>query len=110
MVLKLLFENKDLKNALKIVWVLSGFFCLIIMLTIFFIPENLVFKNIPTCEYKILNKECFFCGMTRAFYSFREFNIIKAYGLNKLSPILFSSMITNILIITINFKNNFKNL
>ena len=110
MALKQLFENKDLKNAFKIIWILSAFISILILFTVLFIQSNFVFENIPTCEYKLSNKECFLCGTTRAFYEIREFNVRKAYELNKFSPILFSAMVTNILIITINFKNNFKNL
>lgn len=64
----------------------------------------------PTCEYKLLGKECFLCGTTRAFYQIKELNIQKAYDLNKFSIVLFSAMIINVLIIVINFKNNFKTL
>ena len=110
MVLKQLSENKDLKKALKIIWLLSGFISIVILFTVLFVHPNFVFQNISTCEYKLLNKECFLCGTTRAFYKIKEFNIRKAYELNKFSPVLFSMMITNILIITINYKNNFKNL
>ena len=110
MVLKQLSENKDLKKALKIIWLLSGFISIVILFTVLFVHPNFVFQNISTCEYKLLNKECFLCGTTRAFYKIKEFNIRKAYELNKFSPVLFSMMIKNILIITINYKNNFKNL
>ena len=110
MALKQLLENKDLITALKIIWILSGFISALILLTVLFVRPNFVFENIPTCDYKLSNKECFLCGTTRAFFKMKEFDIQKAYELNKFSPILFSTMITNILIITIKFKNNFKNL
>ena len=110
MVLKQLLENKDLTNALKIIWILSGFISALILFTVLFVQPNFVFENIPTCDYKLSNKECFLCGTTRAFLKMKEFEIQKAYELNKFSPILFSAIVTNILIIAINFKNNFKNL
>ncbi|GEM_PF-1892182 len=110
MTLKLLSENIELKNALKIIWILSGFISLIIIFTVLFIQPNFIFDKISTCEYKLYGKECFLCGTTRAFYSIKELNIQKAYELNKFSPFLFIAMVSNILIITINFKNNFKNL
>ncbi|MCA4781306.1 DUF2752 domain-containing protein [Empedobacter stercoris] len=104
MVSKLLSKNKDLKNALKIIWVLSGLISILLVFTLLFIPSTLMFEKIPTCEYKLLNKECFLCGTTRAFYQIKEFNFLKAYELNKFSPFLFLALLINILIITTNFK------
>lgn len=108
--LKWLSKNKDLKTAFKIIWILSGFVSLLIICTILCTQPDFVFKNMPTCEYKLLGKECFLCGTTRAFYQIKELNIQKAYDLNKFSIVLFSAMIINVLIIVINFKNNFKTL
>lgn len=104
MVIELLNKNRDLKNALKIIWILSGLISIILVFTILFFPSELMFKKIPTCEYKLLNKECFLCGTTRAFYEIKEFNFQKAYELNKLSPFLFLAILLNILILTTNLK------
>lgn len=103
-------QNKELANALRIIWLISGIVSLIIILVTFFVPSDFVLKNMPTCDYSALNKTCFLCGTTRAFLEIKELNFAQAYKLNKLSLFLFFLMIINILLIITNLKNTIKKL
>lgn len=89
-------KNQELKKALKIIWIISALFFLIILFIIFFVPEEIFLSKIPICENKNNNLECFFCGSTRAFFEIKKMNFANAYALNKGSIPLF-------LILTINF-------
>lgn len=108
MILKSINNNLELKNAIKIVWYLTGLFSFIIILIVIIIPSKSIFESIPTCRSIQFGTECFLCGTTRAFYKIKELEIMKAYELNKLSPFLFLAMLINIVIIIFNIKHNYK--
>ena len=99
----LLFKNKELINALKIIWILSGITTILVVLAIMIVPTHWILESIPICEYKALNKKCFMCGSTRAFIEILKFNFLEAYRLNKISIYLFFLLLINTL--TLIFKN-----
>lgn len=101
-------KNKEWKDALLIIWFISGIVSVIILGITFIIPESFILTNMPICSYKKVGKECIFCGMTRAFLEIKNLNFINAISLNKLSVLVFLLMILNILIIIINLKNKLK--
>lgn len=101
-------ENIELRNAVKILWVFSAVLSVAIFLVFFLIEPNLVFQNMPSCEYKLQNTTCFLCVTTRAFYKIKEFDFESAYKLNRLSIFACSIMLINISVVTIYFIKNLK--
>lgn len=64
---------------------------ILIPIVIFIIPVDVIENGESVCIYKrLLHKECWGCGTTRAFFNIIHFNLKKAYEFNKLSPITFS--------------------
>ena len=94
-------DNKELKKALKIIWILTVSLSFFIIIISPFASPNFITSNIPICESKKVGKECFLCGSTRAFLTIGKLEFKKAYELNKLSVFLFTTLLTNILIFII---------
>ena len=88
-------KNQELKNAIQIVWQISGVLSILILLVVFFVDENLILSKMPTCEYQKIGKECFLCGSTRAFIEIKNMNFDKAWSLNKLSFLIFGALAIN---------------
>ncbi|TDX86348.1 DUF2752 domain-containing protein [Epilithonimonas xixisoli] len=88
-------KNQELKNAIKIVWQISGVLSILILLILFFVDENLILSKMPTCEYQKIGKECFLCGSTRAFIEIKNMNFEKAWSLNKFSFFIFGALFIN---------------
>lgn len=91
-------SNSDIKNALKIVWMLSALTFLIILISILFLNENLILNQMPICESKKVGGKCFLCGSTRAFIEIKKLNFTNAYFYNKLSILIFTIMTLNSII------------
>ena len=88
-------KNQELKNAIQIVWQISGVLSILILLVVFFVDENLILSKMPTCEYRKIGKECFLCGSTRAFIEIKNMNFDKAWSLNKFSFFIFGALVIN---------------
>lgn len=87
--------KKEIRAALKIVWIIFSALVLLVMVITFFSAGTL-HEISPVCLSKSLyGEECFMCGMTRAFAEISAGNIYNAGILNKLSPYLFSVMTLN---------------
>jgi len=87
--------KKEIRAALKIVWIIFSALVLLVMVITFFSAGTL-HEISPVCISKSLyGEECFMCGMTRAFAEISSGNIYNAGILNKLSPYLFSVMTLN---------------
>lgn len=99
-------NNKDLKNAIQIVWMLSALTFVIILTSILFLNENSILNQIPICVSKKAGGKCFLCGTTRAFIEIIKLNFTNAYFYNKLSILIFTIMALNS--ITYSFYNIFK--
>ncbi|MDO4729109.1 MAG: DUF2752 domain-containing protein [Bacteroidota bacterium] len=93
-----LFYNKELKQAIKIIWILSAVVSSLIFVILWSVDNENIMTITPTCEFKKMGKECFLCGSTRAFCNIKTMNLDKAYQLNRFSIFLFIIMIMNILI------------
>lgn len=103
--------KKDLKFSIEIVWKIYSVLILIVIIFSLFFPE-LLLKISPVCISKsIYGKDCFMCGMTRAFIEIPKGNFSGAYTLNKFSLILFSLFNLNTLLFIfssmIKLKNKF---
>lgn len=94
-------KNKELAQAILIIWYLSGGISIFIFLLVFFAHPESVYKEIAVCEYKIHGRECFMCGSTRAFFQLKDLNVSKAFQLNKLSPFLFLGLLLNNVLLVI---------
>lgn len=100
--------KKDLREAIKIVWILYSALILIVILLTIFSPETL-YKISPVCySISMFGTECFMCGMTRAFIEISGGNFSNAYDLNRLSLFLFSASLINSAILILYFFTKFK--
>lgn len=87
--------KKDLRDAIKIVWILYSALNLIVILITIFSPETL-YKISPVCySVSLYGEECFMCGMTRAFVEISDGNFQNAGTLNSLSIYVFGLMAFN---------------
>ena len=87
--------KKDLRDAIKIVWILYSALILIVILITIFSPETL-YKISPVCySVSLYGVECFMCGMTRAFVEISDGNFQNAGTLNSLSIYVFGLMAFN---------------
>lgn len=87
--------KKDLRDAIKIVWILYSALILIVILITIFSPETL-YKISPVCySVSLYGDECFMCGMTRAFVEISDGNFQNAGTLNSLSIYVFGLMAFN---------------
>lgn len=102
-------ENTELRKALRIIWIFSVLFFLFIIISIIFVPEQLVLENIPVCESQKTGSECALCGSSRAFIEILKFNFSTAYNYNKGSIILFILLTINLLLYLYNSRFNIKN-
>lgn len=91
-------KNQDVNKAIKIVWQFFSIVTLFVILGSLLIPESLLYKNIPVCEYKAIGKECFLCGMTTAFMDISKLNFNLALQLNSGSLLLYCTFVANNLI------------
>lgn len=87
--------KKEIRAALKIVWIIySALALIVILITVF--SAGALHEISPVCLSKSLyGEECFMCGMTRAFVEISAGNFYNAGILNKLSLYLFSFMTLN---------------
>jgi Protein of unknown function (DUF2752) len=93
----MLAENfkKDLKLSFEIVWIVYSLIILTVLFISVFFPDALI-KISPVCISKSLyGKECFMCGMTRAFVEISGGNLSQAYDLNSFSLVLYSAFVLN---------------
>jgi len=104
---QLIFENQDLKSAIRIVWKISAVLSVLILLLLFLIDDNRLLSISPTCEYKKIGKECFLCGSTRAFIEIKHLNFENAFNLNPFSISIFGLLLLNS-IVFLNFIKNIK--
>jgi len=102
-----IFENQDLKSAIRIVWKISAVLSVLILLLLFLIDDNRLLSISPTCEYQKIGKECFLCGSTRAFIEIKHLNFENAFNLNPFSIFIFGFLILNS-ILFLNFIKNIK--
>ena len=91
-------KNQDLNKAIKTVWQIFSVVTLLVILASIFMPESLLYENIPVCEYKTIGKECFLCGMTMAFVEISKLNFNLALQLNSVSLLFYSTFMANNLI------------
>jgi hypothetical protein len=98
--------NKDLIEALSIIWMMSAMLFVIIIAVILVTPESALLSIIPTCENKKNGSSCFLCGTSRGFIEITKLNFSSAHSYNKGSIILFTTMGINFFMYL--FKNKFK--
>lgn len=103
-------SNRELKKALKIVWLLSTVCVLAVLVTVFFIDEETVLSAVPACSAKTGGLECFLCGSSRAFFKLKYFDWESARSLNPYSVYFFLSFLVNIILTTINLRKLTSNL
>jgi len=98
---------KEIKQAFRVVWIVISIAGLFTILIATFLNKETILHISPTCvSIKYFHKECFLCGMTRAFLDIGRFNFFDAYLLNKGSVFLFFViMVNSILFITFNVVN-----
>lgn len=85
-----------LKKSLKITYFIISLLIIITLFLFLIFPNDLLLKVTPLCEWKMkYGKECFFCGMTRAFMSIKNLNFSEAIRLNSFSIPFFIIIITN---------------
>ena len=100
------YKNRELKNAILIVWQVSAVLSILILLILFFVDDQKILSGLPVCEARKKGLECFLCGSTHAFIELKKLNFTGAFALNKLSPFIFVLLILNSLLF---FKYLFKN-
>jgi hypothetical protein len=106
-----------ISDSIKISYFIVSFAVLLLLISIFILPHNLLLNMSPVCEWKLkYGTECFFCGMTRAFILLSEFNFPEAYRLNALSIPLFGFFLINGIFAALsskgvinNIRNNYRN-
>lgn len=101
-------KNKDLENAIRIIWMISAIMFLVVLTLIVFIPEHFILTKMPTCENINKGTECVLCGSSRAFIEIVHLNFSKAYHYNKASIFLFILLAINSLTYLINNQFNIK--
>ena len=95
--------SNEFKTAITIVWYVLSLVIVMILVLSFIKPMSII-NEIPICEYKLQEKSCVLCGMTRAFLEITIGNFQKANRLNQGSILLFSFFILNTITIIINIK------
>lgn len=103
--------NADIKTAITIVWIIISIVVVCIILSSIFLNAD-YFKSIPTCEAKLNNATCSFCGMTSAFIQIGLLNFKQATYLNSGSILLYVTMLINSLFffayLSVKFINHLK--
>jgi len=90
------------KKAVVYVWIFYSALALTAVLLTAFLPDDLVYKTTPQCySVKQFGKECFMCGSTRGFVAMGNDNILKAWASNRLSVLLYTTIIINSLVAAI---------
>lgn len=83
-------------KSLKITYFIISLLIIITLFLFLIFPNDFLLKITPICEWKMkYGKECFFCGMTRAFISIKNLNFSEALRLNSFSIAFFIIIITN---------------
>lgn len=87
---------KKIKFAFFVVWIIMSGAILCVLTAPYILSNDAINKIVPQCEWKAkYNKECFMCGMTRAFVYISHGDFIRAREMNKLSLFLFSGFVLN---------------
>ncbi|WDF48364.1 DUF2752 domain-containing protein [Chryseobacterium sp. KACC 21268] len=103
-----IYKNQEFKNAIVIVWQVSAILSLLILLVLFFVDEQKILLQLPTCEARKKGLECFLCGSTHAFIELKKLNFSGAFALNKLSPFMCVLLILNSLFFLKYLFKNYK--
>lgn len=84
------------KKAWVYVWIFYSALALMAVLLTALLPDTLVYKTTPQCySVKQFGQECFMCGSTRGFVAMGNCNITKAWSFNRLSVLLYITIIIN---------------
>ncbi|MFV0306026.1 MAG: DUF2752 domain-containing protein [Moheibacter sp.] len=97
-------ENCEFIKALKIIWMITVIFPIVILLLVFLFDDKTL-SIVPECEYKAKGIKCILCGSTRAFLEIKNLNFHKAYELNNLSIFIFGFLILNSILFIKNIFN-----
>ena len=100
--------KQQLKLATMLVWMILSVLVIIILITPFFVPYDLLKEELPQCDWKAkYNKACLLCGMTTAFFSISRGQFAQAYHLNTLSLYLYAMFVVNVIFFaTVLFRKN----
>jgi hypothetical protein len=89
-------ENKQIKLALSVVWIVLSGIILIILIVTFILPADSIDAIVPKCESKIkFNKPCPLCGMTTGFLDISRGQFKEASMANGFGIYLFSIFVSN---------------
>lgn len=92
--------------SLRISHLLISFLLLLFFMVLFLLPERALDLT-PVCEWQVrYGVNCFFCGMTRAFFSISKLDFSRAFELNALSIPLFSALMINEIVTFITIRQN----
>lgn len=101
------------KKAGVYVWIFYSALAFTVLLLTALLPDDLVYKTTPQCySVKQFRKECFMCGSTRGFVAMGNGNILKAWASNRLSVLLYITIILNSIVaityLSTKNKNNYE--
>lgn len=89
----------EIKKALIISWGILTIFLSNILWIPFILPYSWLNQWIPRCSFKVATgQDCFFCGMTRAFYELSMGQFSVAHQLNTLAIPLSCILLLNLFI------------
>lgn len=95
----------NIKLELVIVWKILSFLLLIFFIYLFVFNNDSILIFTPTCSSVLLyQKECIFCGMSRAFIEIKNLNFGNALNYNKGSIVLFLSLLLNTFLYILSLK------
>lgn len=97
--------------SFKIAYFVLSLMILFSLFFLFTLPSDIILKITPICEWKArYGKECFFCGMTRAFIEIKNLNFLQALKNNHLSiPLMFTILLNELICILLILKHTFLN-
>ena len=98
----------QVSREIKIVWKIFSLLLMIVLISLFFLDNDIVLSLSPKCTSFILyNKQCFLCGTTRAFIEIKNLNFNHAFILNKFSIFLFFIFLLNSVFFIYSLKRSF---
>jgi hypothetical protein len=84
--------TEDISQALRIVWLILGAVCGLVVLAPLLLPADLLLGSFPVCGAKAAGGQCFLCGMTTAFVRIGAGDVSGAMAANSGSIILYSAL------------------
>jgi 3-deoxy-D-manno-octulosonic acid (KDO) 8-phosphate synthase len=98
-------EFRQTVVALTVVWTLATLISAAIIAAPFFISRQSILSRTPQCVSVVrYHKECFMCGMTRAFITISSGEIDRARSFNRGSVYLYLAFVANMLVYLLCFN------